>query len=171
MAGDRTALWKREATFLDPSALAPTPVMDSILHDEQYFLERGLAYLTQPNGSLWHREELAPAMADLQRPETRLIALLRCREGVTQDEFAEFVQKNLVTAITQRDGIVETKTVIFAPYDKSVWPSVGLSHEHPTEQQYHGAIMLAGCNRIAVEQMFRSDAFQTTLERQGMMFE
>ncbi len=160
-----------EATFLDPSALAPTPVMDSVLKDEQNFLRRGLAYMTQPNGSLWHRDELPSATADLERPETRVIALLRRRDDVTPDDFAEFVEQDLVAAITGSDDIVEAKTAMFAPYDESVWPSVGVSHDHPAKQQYHGAVVLAGVNRIAVEQMFRSDAFRASLEGQGKMFE
>ena len=160
-----------EATFLDPSTLAPTPVMQSVLKDEQNFLGRGLAYFTRSNGSRWHRDELAPASADLQRPETRVIALLRRRDSVSQDDFASFVENDLIAAIKTSDDIVEAKTAIFAPYDESMWPSVGVSHDHPADQQYHGAITLAGTNRIAVERMFRSDAFQATIEGQSKMFE
>ena len=160
-----------EATFLDPSALAPNAVMGSVLKDEQNFLKRGLAYFTRENGSHWHRDTLAPATADLQRPETRVIALLRRKDGVSQEGFAGFVEKDLVAAITASDDIIEAKTAMFAPYDESLWPSVDVLHDHPAKQQYHGAVILAGVNRIAVEQMFRSGAFQATLDGQGRMFE
>ena len=145
--------------------------MGSVLTDEQNFMKRGLAYFTRGNGSRWHRDILAPATADLQRPETRVIALLRRRDGVSQQDLAGFVEKDLVAAITASDDIVEVKTAIFNPYDESVWPAVGVSHDHPTKQQYRGAVVLAGVNRIAVKQMFGSEAFQATLDRQGKMFE
>jgi hypothetical protein len=116
-------------------------------------------------------KERLPPTVDLQRPESRVIALIRRRDGVTQEDFASFVEKDLVAAITGSDDIVEAKTLMFSPYNPEMWPSVGLSHEHPAKQQYHGAVMLAGVNRIAVAQMFNSDAFQATLKSQAEMFE
>ncbi|MGI9524709.1 MAG: hypothetical protein ACR2PG_24020 [Hyphomicrobiaceae bacterium] len=160
-----------EATVLNTSAFAPSPLMESVLNDEQNFLRRGLAYFTRPNGSVWHRQELTPCTADLHRSETRIIALIRPRIGAPKDAFADFIQKELVGAITRNNDIVETKTMVFAPYNENVWPSVGLSHEHPEGLRYHAAVIVAGCNRTAVATMFRSAAFQATHARQSELFE
>lgn len=158
-----------EATVLDPASLAPSPRLDSILHDEQNFLGRGLPYFSAD--VRWHRSELAPVGADLQRPETRMLVLLRRRNDVSQEDFAAFIQKDLIDAITQSSDIVEAKSLMFGPYDAAAWPAVGLSHEHPADQQYHAGLVLAGVNRIAVMEMFRSKAFQATLAQQSKMFE
>jgi hypothetical protein len=46
-----------------------------------------------------------------------------------------------------------------------------LAHDHPVEQQYHGAILLGGDSGLAIAQMFQSSEFQSTLARQAEIFE
>lgn len=160
-----------ESYVTSAEAFSPTPIMESLLHDEQHFLRRGLVYSTRPNGTHWHRDELTPVTADMKRPECRVIALVRRREGVNEEDFIGFIQSELAMAIVESDYIVELKTLVFAPYNESIWPSVGVSHIHPAAQTYDAAIILAGTNRASVDQLFRSHAFRATIPLQSTMFE
>lgn len=159
-----------EATISDPAALAPSPVTELILKDEQNFLRRGLAYLIKQDRQLCFRDERLPPTSDLKRPETRVIVLFRRREETSEKDLTDFLENDLAEIMSGAEDIVEAKACIFASFFEGLWPSVGVEHEQAPEQRYHGLIMLTGRNRIAVESVFRSEAFRKSIPLQSELF-
>ncbi len=134
-------------------------------------MRRGLLYAAPKGQFVWHRTDDLPLTSDGKMAGQRTCVFLRRRNGVSQSDFVDFVQTQLVAAILERDDVREVKSYIFAPFDEKAWPSPGLAHDHPLELQYHGAIMLCGDSGLAIAKMFQSQAFKSTLARQGQIFE
>lgn len=159
-----------EATISDTEGFTTSPVIDLILTDEQNFLRRGLPYLTKQDRQLCFRDELLPPTSGLKRPETRVIVLFRRREETSEQDLTDFLEKDLAEVMSSAKDIIEDKAFIFSTFFERLWPSVVVEHEQQPEQQYHGLIMLTGRNRIAVESVFRSEAFRKTLPSQSELF-
>ena len=159
-----------ELVMEDPSLITPAAAA-MFMADEQNFLRRGLIYASPKGQYLWRRYDNSPLTSDGKMAGQRIYVFLRRRDGISQSDFAEFIQNHLITAIIGSDDIREARSYIFAPYDETAWPSPGLAHDHPTEQQYHGAILLSGDSELAIARMFQSKAFQSTLARQAEIFE
>jgi len=132
-----------ELVMDDPTLMTPEEA-GMFMGDEHDFLRRGLIYQSPKGQYFWHRSDNSPLRSDGEMPGQRIYVFLRRRDGVSQSDFAEFVQNQLIAAIIERDDIRGVKSYIFAPYDEKAWPSPGLAHDHPAELQYHGAILLSG---------------------------
>ena len=154
----------------DPTLMTPEDA-GMIMGDEQNFLRRGLIYASPKGQYLWHRDDNSPLASDGKMAGQRIFVFLRRRDGVSQSDFAEFIQNQFISAIIENDDIREAKSYIFAPFDEKAWPSPGVAHDHPADRQYHGAILLSGDSELAIARMFQSKAFQSTLARQGEIFE
>jgi|GEM_PF-1016886 len=159
-----------ELVMDDPTLMTPEEA-GMFMGDEHNFLRRGLIYASPKGQYFWHRTDNSPLTIDGKMSGQRIYVFLRRRDGVSQSDFTDFVQNQLIAAIIERDDILEAKSYLFAPYDEKAWPSLGLAHNHPAELQYHGSIQLGGESGLAIAKMFQSEAFQSTLARQGEIFE
>ena len=109
--------------------------------DEANAFRRTLMYLTSPGGSRWWRNTASV--------EKRAVVLLRRSPQTSAKEFAAFLD-SLGERLAAQTELLEVRTLAFAPWKRATWDTPGVDHENPTDQQFHGALVLGGASLDAI---------------------
>ena len=119
--------------------------------DEINVFRRTLLYAGLPGSSRWYDVPPGDAVG------SRAVIYLRRREGANARAFRTFVNKLLVSALTETAGLKELRTQIFLPWSRKLWDTPNVAHDNPEDQRFHASVMLGFADDAARDAFFAGD--------------
>lgn len=120
-------------------------------NDEINLFRRTLLYAGLPGWSRWY-EVGRPG----EKVGARVLVYLRRREGVGAGAFRKFVNSELAHALAGTGVLKELRTQTFLPWTKALWNTPDVAHDNPTDQRFHGSLMLGFADGAARAAFFES---------------
>lgn len=132
-----------EVTF--QSALAPLmgrAQTQLAYKDEVNVFRRTLLYAIASGTSRWY-----DIGDDTHATESAVVLYLRRRKGAKG--LRKFLNRTLVPALADSDGLVGLRTQTFLPWSEKMWDTPDVAHDNPHDQHFHASIMLAYADEAA----------------------
>ncbi|MGJ0119879.1 strictosidine synthase [Williamsia sp. MIQD14] len=120
--------------------------------DEVNLFRRTILYGGLPGASRWYA-----VGGDGAPVGSRVLLLLRRRDGVRGRAFRSFVREDLVPAIAGTGLPTEMRLQMFMPWNEKLWDTPNVAHDNPPEGRFHASLLVGFADGYTRDAFLASD--------------
>lgn len=128
--------------------------------DEVNLFKRTILYASFPKNSKWYN-----VAQPNEKIDAGAMVFFRKKQGVTDKEFANFFNEELVPTLANFGKLKELRSKVYEPWKQKQWNTPNVAHDNDEKDQFQASLMLGFSNKGEMEQFFKSDELKKTSER------